>query len=61
MSWVSEAAHSQSGATVLAGLVTLTVGLIASGVTLFIGWRQSAAAWNIHQIQFKLLGTRDGA
>ncbi len=44
MSWVSEAAHSQSGATVLAGLVTLTVGLIASAVTLCIGWRQTTAA-----------------
>ncbi|MGB3271822.1 MAG: hypothetical protein WBA66_02840 [Xanthobacteraceae bacterium] len=44
MSWVSEAASSQSGATVLAGFVTLTVGLIASGVTLLIGWRQSTAS-----------------
>lgn len=44
MSWLSEAAHSQSGATVLAGLVTLTVGLIAAAVTLCIGWRQTTAA-----------------
>jgi hypothetical protein len=44
MSLLSEAANSQPAATVLAGLVTLAVGLIASVVTLCIGWRQTTAA-----------------
>lgn len=44
MSWLSEAAHTQPGATVVAAFATLAVGLVASTVTLCIGWRQASAA-----------------
>lgn len=44
MSWLSEASHTQSGAVVIAAFTTMTVGLIASTVTLCIGWRQATAS-----------------